>query len=177
MAEDERSSLHIDLDWKKQAQEEKRRLEEEEKKRAADREAARAPAPAGSAAAGMPGIGAAVADSMEPAAPPGLTTPGRARAAAAATRGPRGERVLPPASLPTLVQSLVTQITLYLGELAQRDEAGSMDMARHLIDTLGVLEQKTQGNLTPEEQQFLNLALYETRMRFIGVAGQVIAGA
>ena len=39
---DEKPSLHIDLDWKKQAQEEKKRLEEEEKKRA---EAPKVPAP------------------------------------------------------------------------------------------------------------------------------------
>jgi hypothetical protein len=180
MAEEERASLHIDLDWKKQAQEEKRRLEEEERKRAAEREAARAPAAAGPAAAGMPEIGTGFpgAEPEGGAGPAtGRTAGARSRAALGATRGPRGERVLPPASLPTLVQSLVTQISLYLGELAQRDEAGSMDMAKHLIDTLGVLEEKTQGNLAPEEQEFLNLALYETRMRFIGVAGQVIAGA
>jgi hypothetical protein len=40
-----------------------------------------------------------------------------------------------------------------------------------------VLEQKTANNLTPEEQSFLNTALYETRMRFINNAAQVIAGA
>jgi hypothetical protein len=39
-----------------------------------------------------------------------------------------------------------------------------------------VLEEKTQGRLTPEEQQVLDTALYEARMRFIAVAGQVIAG-
>ena len=179
MAEEERPSLHIDLDWKKQAQEEKRRLEEQEKKRAAEREAARTPvaAPAGAAmpGAGMMGMGMG----MEPpdAPIPAPSTGARGRPAASATRGPRGERVLPPAGIPSLVQSLATQIALYLGELAQRDETGSFDMAKHLIDTLGVIEEKTRGNLTPEEQQFLDQALYETRMRFIGAAGQVIAGA
>ena len=45
MAE-EQPSLHIDTDWKKQAQEEKRRLAEDEQKRAAEREAATRTTPA-----------------------------------------------------------------------------------------------------------------------------------
>jgi hypothetical protein len=86
---------------------------------------------------------------------------------------------LPPASVGSLAQSLVTQILYYLGDMGGRggDEMGNMDMAKHLIDTLGVLEEKTKGNLTPEEQQFLDTALYEARMRFIAVAGDVMAGA
>ena len=32
-------------------------------------------------------------------------------------------------------------------------------------------------NLTPDEQQYLDTALYEARMRFIAVATQVVAGA
>jgi hypothetical protein len=176
MAEEEKPSLHIDLDWKKQAQEEKRRLEEEEKKRAAEREAARAApaAPAAGLGAGLSG-GIPGTEAMEEAMP-ARGGAARGRAAAGATRGPRGERVLPAASVPTLVQSLATQIAVYLGEMMQRDEVGAMDMAKHLIDTLGVVEEKTKGNLTAEEQKHLELALYETRMRFIGVAGQVIAG-
>jgi hypothetical protein len=168
MAED-KPSLHIDLDWKKQAQEEKKRLEEEEKKRAAERAAAQAvPAPAGVVPSAVTGSAAAP------------TAPG----AAAATRGGRargqqGARELPPASVESLVQSLATQIAFYLSDLAAQrgDDASNMDMAKHLIDTLGVLEQKTANNLTPEEQSFLDTALYETRMRFINTASQVIAGA
>ena len=82
-------------------------------------------------------------------------------------------------SLQSLAQSLVTQALYYLGDMGARggDEMTNMDMAKHLIDTLDVLENKTKGNLTPEEQQFLDTALYEARMRFIAVSGQVIAGA
>ncbi|HEY7118099.1 MAG TPA: DUF1844 domain-containing protein [Tepidisphaeraceae bacterium] len=173
MAE-EKSSLHIDLDWKKQAQEEKRRLEEEEKRRADERAAASQSAavtPAGvvpATAAPMAGVPAGAA-----AAAAGTRTGGRARA------GARGERELPAAGIPSLAQSLVTQTLFYLSDMGGRaggDEMSNMDMAKHLIDTLGVLEEKTKNNLTPEEQQFLDTALYEARMRFISVAGQVIAG-
>jgi hypothetical protein len=39
--------------------------------------------------------------------------------------------------------------------------------ARHLIDLLGVLEQKTTGNLTPDEQQLLQQLLYTLRLSFV----------
>jgi hypothetical protein len=45
-------------------------------------------------------------------------------------------------------------------------------MAKHQIDILGILEEKTRGNLTPEEKQLLDTALYETRMRYVSVAAQ-----
>jgi Domain of unknown function (DUF1844) len=169
MAE-EKPSLHIDLDWKKQAQEEKRRLEEEEKRRADERAAASESAavtPAGVVPGAAPMVGA-----------PAAATAAGARAGARG-RGGGGARELPPPGIPSLAQSLVTQVLFYLSDMGGRggDEMSNMDMAKHLIDTLGVLEEKTQNNLTPEEQQFLDTALYEARMRFISVAGQVIAGA
>jgi len=164
MAE-EKPGLHIDLDWKKQAQEEKKRLEEEEKKRAEERAGAGA---ATTPAAVVPGVGA-------PAAVTGGAAAGSRRAARAAGQS----RELPAASIATLAQSLVTQTLYYLSDQAARtgDEMANMDMAKHLIDTMGVLEDKTQGHLTEEERTFLDTALYEARMRFIAVAGQVIAGA
>jgi hypothetical protein len=146
MAE-EKPSLHIDTDWKRQAQEEKKRLAEEESKKAKES------APAAPAAAAA-------------AAPPG----------AAAPRGasPRGRGDLPPASFPTLVQSILTQILFYLGDLSQRgaEPNVNLDMAKHQIDILGILEEKTRGNLSEEEKQMLDTALYETRMRYVSVASQ-----
>jgi hypothetical protein len=142
---DEQPSLHIDTDWKKQAQEEKRRLAEQEQKKAA---AAAAPKPAPAEPTGMPRAGG----------------------------GPGGrERALPPASFTTLVQSIVTQILFYLGELSARGTEPSLnlDMAKHNIDMLGVLEEKTKGNLTEEEQRLLDGALYESRMRYVSIAQQI----
>ena len=135
MAE-EQSSLHIDTDWKKQAQEEKRKLAEQEQKKAAEAQA--------SPQAARPGAGG------------------------------RRPRELPPAGFPTLVQSLVTQALFYLGELAPQggEPAVNLDMAKHQIDTLSVLEEKTKNNLTDEEKHLLDAALYETRMRYVNVASQ-----
>ena len=143
---DEQPSLHIDTDWKKQAQEEKRRLAEQEQKKAAA--AAAAPKPSPAEPTGMPRAGG----------------------------GPGGrERALPPATFTTLVQSVVTQILFYLGELSARGTEPSLnlDMAKHNIDMLGVLEEKTRGNLTEEEQRLLDGALYESRMRYVSIAQQI----
>ncbi len=138
---DEQSSLHIDSDWKRQAQEEKRRLAEEEAKRAQ-------PAPASPSAAG----------------------PSAAGAPSAAAR----QRELPPASFGTLVQSIMTQVLFYLGDLTPRgaEPQLNLDLAKHNIDTLTLLEEKTRGNLTEEEQRLLDSALYETRMRYVNIASQ-----
>ena len=140
---EEQPSLHIDTDGKKQAQEEKRRLAEQEQKKAA---AAAAPKPTPAEPAGMPRAGVG-----------------------------RGERGLPQANFTTLVQSIVTQILFYLGELSARgaEPAMNLDMAKHNIDMLGVIEEKTRGNLTEEEQRLLDGALYESRMRYVSIAQQV----
>ena len=166
MAE-EQPSLHIDTDWKKQAQEEKRKLAEEEAKRTADREAAqRSAAPV---APGLtPGVGATAGGTpASAAAGPG---PARGRAGSPASR----ERAMPDASFATLVNSLVTQVLLYIGDLTPRgvEPQVNLDMAKFNIDLLGVLEEKTKGNLTPDEQKMIDNTLYEVRMRFVSVASQ-----
>jgi hypothetical protein len=146
MAE-EKPSLHIDTDWKKQAQEEKKKLAEEEARKA-------------------------TATTVTPAAPSAAApTPGSPRPGPA---GARGGRELPAATFATLVQSILTQILFYLGDLTTRGAEPNinLDMAKHQIDILGVLEEKTRGNVTPEEKQLLDTALYETRMRYVSVASQ-----
>jgi hypothetical protein len=74
------------------------------------------------------------------------------------------------------VQSIVTQILFYLGDLTPRgaEPTINLDMAKHQIDILGVLEEKTKGNLTEEEKHLLDAALYETRMRYVNVASQYV---
>ena len=42
-----------------------------------------------------------------------------------------------------------------------------IEQARHLIDLLGLLEQKTAGHLTPDEQQLLQQLLYTLRLKFV----------
>jgi hypothetical protein len=151
---EEQPSLQIDTDWKRQAQEEKRKLAEKEKEQ---QEKARQPAAAPADPAGA---------SMTAAGAPG------------ASAGPRrgGTRELPPASLDTLVQQLLTQALMYLGELAPQgvEPVVNLDMARHQIDIMTLLEQKTQNNLSDDEKRVLDSALYESRMRFVSVASQYL---
>jgi len=155
---DEKPTLHVDTDWKKQAQEEKRRLAEQEKQRAAESSGATATAAAPQAAA-----------------PAGEGR--RAREAAGGGAASRAPRELPPPSFAGLVQSIVTQILFHLGELSARggEPVVNLDMAKYHIDTLGVLEEKTRGNLTDDERRMLDAALYETRMRYVSVASQYIS--
>ena len=144
MAE-ETPSLHIDTDWKKQAQEEKRKLSEEEQKKAAQ-------------------------------APPPPRAGGPAQEGPMTGRRGKGGRELPPASLGALVNSLMTQSLFYLGDLAPQggEPVVNLDMAKHQIDTLSILEEKTKGNLTEDEQRQLDTALYEARMRYVQVASQYV---
>jgi Domain of unknown function (DUF1844) len=156
-------SLHIDTDWKKQAQEEKRKLAEQEQQKGA----------AGAAPGGAPPVGTPSAAEASGAAP----ATGTERRAARSVAGDARQRELPPASFATLVQTLVTQAMFYLGGIATRggEPVLDLDLAKHQIDLLGVLEDKTANNLTPDEKRMLDAALYESRMRYISVASQYIS--
>lgn len=158
---DEKPSLHIDSDWKRQAQEEKQRQAEAEKARQAK------------ASEGVAGRinpdGAALAGS-------GVAAPAGTPAGRGAAGQTAGKREMPPVSFATLVQSIVTQALYYMGDLSPRGSAPVMqlDMAKFHVDTLGLLDAKTKGNLSPEEQRLLDAALYETRMRYVQIASQFI---
>ncbi len=52
-----------------------------------------------------------------------------------------------------------------------------LEVAKHFIDLLQILEDKTKGNLTPDEQKLLDQVLYEMRMTFVQVAGGAGAAA
>jgi hypothetical protein len=76
---------------------------------------------------------------------------------------------IPPIDLTTFVLSLSTQALIQLGEVTGPDGTVAKDlmMARHTIDLLALLEAKTKGNLTGEEEQLLQQVLYDLRMRFV----------
>jgi hypothetical protein len=81
---------------------------------------------------------------------------------------------MPPASFAALVQSLLTQALFYLGDLSARgaEPTVNLDMAKYQIDILGVIEEKTRGNLSEEEKRLLDTVLYDARMRYVSVASQ-----
>lgn len=78
---------------------------------------------------------------------------------------------IPPATLEFLMLSLRTQAELQLGLIHFGSEEDrpkpDFDLARHSIDLLGVLRDKTKGNLTLEEQRLLENSLTELRFRYV----------
>ena len=83
---------------------------------------------------------------------------------------------MPPPTLGFLVLSLRTQAEIQLGLMHFGEEEKpepDLLMARHTIDLLGVLADKTKGNLTFEEQRLLENSLTELRFRFVQVSEDV----
>jgi hypothetical protein len=74
-------------------------------------------------------------------------------------------RELPAVTFSSFVVSLATSAMGNLGE----GPGGAMDLdiARHSIDILGLLRDKTKGNLDDEESKLLETVLYEARMKFL----------
>lgn len=78
---------------------------------------------------------------------------------------------LPPATFEFLVLSLRVQAEIHLGLYPAPDGAAAdINIARHTIDLLAVLQSKSKGNLTLDEQRLLDNTLTELRFRFIQAA-------
>jgi hypothetical protein len=83
---------------------------------------------------------------------------------------------LPPASFDFLVFSLRAQVEMQLGLMhfgQEEKPKPELELARHTIDMLGVLQQKTRGNLSLEEQRMLDNSITELRFRFVQVSDEV----
>jgi len=122
----EKQKLHVDADWKAEAQAEKERLAEDVERGSAEQQ----------------------------------------------PTGPE-QRPLPQPTFTLLVQSLATQALLFMSD--ERDpETGrsirNLEVAKHNIDLLEVLEEKTKGNLTEEEKKMLDTLLYQVRMAYVTAA-------
>lgn len=79
---------------------------------------------------------------------------------------------LPPPTLSVLISSLYLQGMIALGLLPNpvTDKAeANFDQARHTIDMLAMLQQKTEGNRTSEESDELERVLHELRMAFVSL--------
>lgn len=80
---------------------------------------------------------------------------------------------LPTVTFSSLVISLASSAMVHLGETPDPTtgaKAVDLAMARHSIDVLGLLEDKTAGNLTDEESKLLASMLAELRTKFVSVA-------
>ena len=142
---DDKPKIQIDTDWKAQAQAEKERLGRE-----AEEKAKKQPP------AGTPGVAGAA-----PEARGGKGRPGEP---------------MPPPDFHALVSSIISQALLYMGAIPDPQTGQGiihMDLARYNIDLLGVLEEKTKGNLTDEESKLLTQAVHELRLSYLQLSKQV----
>ncbi|HUX67064.1 MAG TPA: DUF1844 domain-containing protein [Terriglobales bacterium] len=106
----------------------------------------------------------AAAAPAPPAAPP--------PAPAAAPPPPRQQRLAArEITLLGLLQDLYATCMMQLGAELQPGQPGQVDLegARETIDLLGVLQQKTHGNLEAQESRLLEQALYELRLAYVEV--------
>jgi hypothetical protein len=74
------------------------------------------------------------------------------------------------------VVSLVHTAYLHFGDVADPASSGpepaDLPAAQQIIDILALLEEKTRGNLSAEERQVLEQALYELRLRYVQATPQ-----
>lgn len=80
----------------------------------------------------------------------------------------------PEVSFTALVISLASSAAVHFGDLGDpvtgEKQPANLIAARHAIDLLSILEEKTKGNLTADESQVIAQVLAELRMRFVQLA-------
>jgi hypothetical protein len=150
--------IFVDEDWKSRVE--------------AEREAARQKAPPGQPA----GEGQAPAAAAPEPAVPEPEAPEPAATEPAATDKPRAEAeadpAMPPADLMFVASTFYMQALVALGVVPDpitRKPRLRPNQARHAIDSLQVLLDKTQGNRTAEESEAIDAMLHELRMAFVRV--------
>ena len=84
--------------------------------------------------------------------------------------GVKQELPLPEISFTNLIISLSTSALIQLGEIQDpmsQQSAKNIPLAKQTIDLIGMLKEKTKGNLIPEEEKILDNILYDLRMRYV----------
>ena len=77
---------------------------------------------------------------------------------------------LPEVNFNSLIFSLSSSALLHLGEIADPqtgEKKKDLPMAKHSVDIIAMLKDKTEGNLTDEEQKFLDNILTDLRLRYV----------
>ncbi len=81
----------------------------------------------------------------------------------------------PEVTLATFIFSLSSSALVHLGEIPEPETDKTnvdLDLAKQIIDTLGMLQEKTKGNLDPDEERLLKSVLYDLRMRYVKKSGK-----
>lgn len=81
----------------------------------------------------------------------------------------------PPVTFEHLVQQLYLSAMFQMGAATQEGQRPRVDIvgARQTIDLLGVLAEKTKGNLSPAEDRVLQTMLFEARMAFLELTNMI----
>lgn len=83
-----------------------------------------------------------------------------------------GRCVMPQVSFVSFILSLNTSALFHMGELPHPESGEKIidsDLAKHTIDTLALLAEKTKGNLDSDEQELLTRVLYDLKMKFVAL--------
>lgn len=102
-----------------------------------------------------------------------------APSATAEQTAPPHQREFPPATLSVLITTLATQAMVLLGQIPNPLTGKAeidLPQAKHFIDSLAMLDEKTAGNRTPDESRLLDNLLHELRMAYVHVATHVAGG-
>jgi hypothetical protein len=86
----------------------------------------------------------------------------------------QGREPLPEGNFAALISMLTTQSLFAMGLLhvkGQEEKEPDLEMAKYYIDILETIQEKTKGNLTPEEETVLSNTLNELHMGYVKVAG------
>jgi hypothetical protein len=81
---------------------------------------------------------------------------------------------LPEVNFASFIYSLSTSALVHLGEIPEpitEKMDKNLPLAKQTIDILGILQEKTKGNLSQEEENLLNNFLYDLRMRYVKAMG------
>jgi hypothetical protein len=81
----------------------------------------------------------------------------------------------PTIDLSSFILSLATTAVMHMGEGPGQPGATpqNLEAAKQMVDILGMLQEKTDGNRTPEETRLLDDILYDIRMKFLAKNGPV----
>ncbi|MGZ3443929.1 MAG: DUF1844 domain-containing protein [Polyangia bacterium] len=77
---------------------------------------------------------------------------------------------MPEVDFGMFVMSLASSVLVHLGEIEHPDSSertANLPLAKQTVDILGMLRDKTRGNLTQEEAQLLDNLLYDLRMKYV----------
>jgi hypothetical protein len=96
-----------------------------------------------------------------------------------ASRGPETKEEAssrPPIDFPSYILSYYTQGLVLLGEVPNpytNKKEEDVEAARHTVDILSMLQEKTKGNLGKDEEQLLDSVLYELRIKFMAKTNRI----